>query len=271
MKIRNESTVRYVYGDPIVDMLIDSFGYKLEIEETVGSKEESQVNISSCSKTDYCCWRLYKEQGKAKFKSACITVLETKHEKTIRDKHYAQVLGYYCFNKAPLDHTGIAIILNEYANHVTVGFFIFPYVETTEENIKWGLQALLLPMHTCESADVIRNRTFLELIYLFCMDCDCDVPRLPCPEKIIFPERVDGVLTEHEYKEMLLQEKDQAIQERNQALQELQKRHQEKDQALRELQKRDQALEERDQALRERDQAIQELRTQLQLQSSTST
>ena len=40
IKIR-KSTVRYVYGDPIVDMLIDSFGYQLEIEETVGSKDES--------------------------------------------------------------------------------------------------------------------------------------------------------------------------------------------------------------------------------------
>ena len=36
MKIINENTVHYVYGDPIVDMIIDSFGYKLEIEETIG-------------------------------------------------------------------------------------------------------------------------------------------------------------------------------------------------------------------------------------------
>ena len=89
--IGNESTVRYVYGDPIVDMIIDSFGYKLEIEETVGSKDESQVNLSSGSKTDYCCWRLYRSTGKTK--SACITVLETKHEKNIRDKLMPRFLG----------------------------------------------------------------------------------------------------------------------------------------------------------------------------------
>ena len=61
MKIR-KSTIRYVYGDPIVDMLIDSFGYQLEIEEIVGSKDESQVDVSSGSKTDYCCWQLYKKE-----------------------------------------------------------------------------------------------------------------------------------------------------------------------------------------------------------------
>ena len=56
---KNESTVRYVYGDSTVDMIIDSFGFSLEIEETVGV-EESQVAVTSGSRTDYCCWRLYK-------------------------------------------------------------------------------------------------------------------------------------------------------------------------------------------------------------------
>ena len=71
----------------------------------------------------------------------------------MRSKHYAQVLGYYCLNKEPLDHTGIAILLNEYADEVTMGFFIFPYAEpiaNSEENMIWELQALLLPMHTCQ-------------------------------------------------------------------------------------------------------------------------
>ena len=160
MKIR-KSTVWYVYSDPIVDMLIDSFGYQLEIDETIGSKDESQVDVSSGSITDYCCWWLYKKKGKAK---------------TMRSKHYAQVLGYYCLNKESLDHTVIAILLNEYADEVIMGFFIFPYAEpiaNSKENTMWGLQALLLPMHTCKSADVIRKCTFLELIYLFCMNCDC--------------------------------------------------------------------------------------------------
>ena len=55
INFKNEATVRYVYGDSIVDMIIDSFGFKLEIEKTVGI-EESQVDVTSGSKTDYCCW-----------------------------------------------------------------------------------------------------------------------------------------------------------------------------------------------------------------------
>ena len=100
----------------------------MEIEETVGSKDESQVNLSSGSTTEYFCRQLYMEKGKAGYpsKDACITVLETKH---IRDKHYAQILGYYCYNKEAVDHKGIAIQLNEYDGHVTVGFFIFQLVQ----------------------------------------------------------------------------------------------------------------------------------------------
>ena len=60
MKINKETVVRYIYGVPIAEMITDSFGYKLEIEERVN--EQSMVNVSSRSRTDYCCWKLYKEK-----------------------------------------------------------------------------------------------------------------------------------------------------------------------------------------------------------------
>lgn len=241
MTIRNEATVRYVYGDPIVDMIIDSFGYKLEIEETV-SKDESLVDISSGSKTDYCCWRLYKKERRAST-TACITVLETKHERNLYSKHYAQVLGYFCYNKEPIDHSGIAILLNEYAGKVSVGFFIFPYLANETDNTSWALQALLLPIYTCESADVIKKGTFLELIYFFCMDCDRDVPRLVCPEKVIGPRQVVGVLTEHEYMENIIQQRDQAVQAVQAKDQELQAKDQELQTALQTIQALTQEIE----------------------------
>ena len=78
LAIRNKATVWYVYGDAIVYIIIDSFGFIIEIKETA-SIEESQVDVTSGSKTDYCCWRLYKE-GKSE-RPVCVPVLETKHEK----------------------------------------------------------------------------------------------------------------------------------------------------------------------------------------------
>ena len=39
-------------------------------------------------------------------------------------QHYAQVIGYYCSNKAAVDHTGIAILLNECNGKVTLFFSI---------------------------------------------------------------------------------------------------------------------------------------------------
>ena len=101
-----------------------------------------------------------------------------------------------------------------------MGFFIFPYVKSIGERLKWGLQALLLPMHTCKSANVIRGCTFLELIYLFCMNCDYCVPCLTCPEEIIGPDDVDQVLTQSEFVENLINERDAALKEKDEALKE---------------------------------------------------
>ena len=196
--IFNEATV---YGDPIVDMIIDSFQYKLQIEETVGTKEDSQV----------CCWRLYKNN-----KSACIAVLETKHEKSIPDKNYAQLLGYYCYNTGSVDRTGIAILLNEFGGKVTVRFFIFPYRNSTT----CGLQAILLPKYECKSDDVIKGRKFLELIYFFCKDCDVNVPYFTCPEKIIGRNDVVKVQTETEYIDSLHEEIQSLLEEKQSLIQE---------------------------------------------------
>ena len=33
--IKNESGIRYVYGNPITDMLVDAFGFKLQVEESM--------------------------------------------------------------------------------------------------------------------------------------------------------------------------------------------------------------------------------------------
>ena len=81
-RVNSEAVVRYVYGDPIIDMLVDSFNYKLQIEETVLNEN---YEISDRSRTDYCCWRIYKQTSKES-KPVCVTVLETKHP-NLRTKH----------------------------------------------------------------------------------------------------------------------------------------------------------------------------------------
>ena len=68
------------------------------------------------------------------------------------------------------------------------------------------------------------------------MNYECDVPRLSCPEKIIGPRDVDGVLTESEFTEKLVQERDEALQEcecmEKLLQQEVEKVVQERDEAL---------------------------------------
>ena len=90
--------------------------------------------------------------------------------------------------------------------------------------MKWGLQALLLPMYTCGSPEITRNRTFLELIYLFCKDCDSDSLQLHCPESVIGLDEVVGVLTIQEMVEKMQEDLEKIQEELGKKDQEIQKK-----------------------------------------------
>ena len=55
----NRTEARYIYGNPIIDMLCDAFHYKLQLEEFVVNST-SMTAGSEHSKFDYCCWRIVK-------------------------------------------------------------------------------------------------------------------------------------------------------------------------------------------------------------------
>ena len=67
--ILNETGVRYVYGDAIIDMLVNGLQYSMQFEECV---ETSETAVAPLSRTDYCCWKLYKANGESI--KVCVTV-----------------------------------------------------------------------------------------------------------------------------------------------------------------------------------------------------
>jgi len=73
--ILNETGVRYVYGDSIAEMLV-GLNYSMQFEECV---ETSETAVSPMSRTDYCCWKLFKNDSGCSLE-VCVTVLETKHK-----------------------------------------------------------------------------------------------------------------------------------------------------------------------------------------------
>lgn len=83
----------------------------MQFEETV---DTSETVVSSKSRTDYCCWRLYKTV-RGGDKEICVTVLETKHipTKGIDLKGVSQVLGYYCCKREASNVAGVCLLLIE--------------------------------------------------------------------------------------------------------------------------------------------------------------
>ena len=92
-------------------MLVDGLLYSMQFEECV---ETSETVVAPLSRTDYCCWKLYKANGESI--KVCVTVLETKHTqgRGYDMKSIAQVLGYYCCNRKASNVPGVCILLNEY-------------------------------------------------------------------------------------------------------------------------------------------------------------
>jgi len=57
--IENECGVQYVYGDPVMDMLVDGHGCCMKFEETVEGFVTTTTAVSENSRTDYICWKVY--------------------------------------------------------------------------------------------------------------------------------------------------------------------------------------------------------------------
>lgn len=99
--IDNEAEVRYLLADPLVDMVCDSFGYRLELEDT-SDEIQTQTNMSSKSKVDYVCWVLNKRgsfRDAVPEENVSVVILEIKHKVNVSDG-FAQTLGYYVKSKS---------------------------------------------------------------------------------------------------------------------------------------------------------------------------
>ena len=161
---KNEVGVRYPYADPLVDMLCEGHGYKLELEDTMAGavNNNSYSIVSEKSKADYVCW-IITHDGKGKELPVAVVVLEAKHITTINKNGIARVLGYYCRSKGTHDNkTDVAILFNEYQDTVQVRFFLFLYQKNTEG---YGIQSLF-PLHQCKHEQFL-HRGFIDLFYLF--------------------------------------------------------------------------------------------------------
>ena len=227
LELRNECGVRYTYGDPLVDMLVDGHGYSMQFEETIG---DNPTSLSSRSRTDYSCWNVYTVTGGSE-EQVCVTVFETKHQRTVSTSCYAQVLGYYCARRHSSNRSGVAILVNECDSTVSITIFLFPYF-STELNC-YGVQSLMLPEIKYKNSPYL-TLGGIALIYLICWDGE-ELLKLKCPEELTVHSNIK-VYTNEDLKDQQLREKEQEIQQLRQEIQQLQQNMQIKDQEIKQLQ-----------------------------------
>jgi len=175
-------------------MLVDGLLYSMQFEECV---ETSETAVAPLSRTDFCCWKLYKANGESI--KVCVTVLETKHTqgRGYDMKSIAQVLGYYCCNRKASNVPGVCILLNEYDEVITITVFLFPYFEDGV----YGAQSLVLPQIKTKDTFVLDEK-IVALILALCISDDQPL-QFACPESIIDHTSI-VVYTDDELKASML-------------------------------------------------------------------
>ena len=281
--IQNEASVRYTFANPLVDMLCSAFGYTLELEESI--KDDDLTRVSEKSKADYVLYRLYnKPEGTSSAsvsESIATVIMETKHIEKLNMKAVAQVMGYYCRAKGDQkdNQSGIAVLFNEFDGNFEIQFFLFPF--TRLGNIRgtgYGVQSVMLPCLSYQYLSFI-NSGFIKLFYLMCMRSEKapSILDLECPDKLnlIKASQIVVVLSESEYHEEMLKERDEKINELREKMQGQDEKMKERDEKIKErdeeinelrekMQGQDEKMKERDEKIKERDEEINELREKMQ-------
>ena len=122
--IANEIGVRYVFADPIIDMLCQALGYQVELEDTFENEGYDMVNVTGKSRADYVCYILVGKENK----QHPMVVIETKYSQELDNKAIAQVLGYYCKSQGKSNlagQHGLAMLLRATNDVVQVRMFLF--------------------------------------------------------------------------------------------------------------------------------------------------
>ena len=253
--IQNEASVRHTFANPLVDMLCSAFGYTLELEESI--KDDDRV--SEKSKADYVLYRLYnKPEGTSSAsvsESIATVIMETKHIEKLNMKAVAQVMGYYCRAKGDQkdNQSGIAVLFNEFDGNFEIQFFLFPFTHLGKiRGTGYGVQSVMLPCLSYEYLSFI-NSGFIKLFYLMCMKSEKapSILDLECPDKLnlIKASQIVVVLSESEYHEEMLKERDEKIKERDEEINELREK----------IKERGEKIKERDEKIQEQDEKIKKM------------
>ena len=200
-KINNEAGVRYSYGNPIVEMLCEFFGYKLTLEDSMNDRGDL-VTTSEKSKADYVIYTLMKDKDNKDY-SVSAVIIEVKHCKELNKNFAAQVMGYYCKAKQGNNLSGFAMLLNEFDNIISIKFFLFPYKYYNSESKTAGycIQSLMLPTLKFTYDEIVDNPSLIQLILLLAdVNADNPVVSLECPPNVtpIIASQIIGVYTNDE-------------------------------------------------------------------------
>ena len=184
------------YGNPIVQLLCEFFGYKLMIKDSMKDR-------------DYVIYSLLKE--KEHFVIAVI--IDAKHCEKLNNSLIAQAMGYYCKAKQSNNQSGFAMLLNEFDEKIHAKFFLFPYKDKEDPEGKdsgYCIQSLMLPTLIFTYHEIVKEQGLIELILLLSdLNVDNPVVSLKCPPNVtpILPEHIIGVYTDMEYMQKEADEK----------------------------------------------------------------
>ena len=214
-KIKNEQNVRFTYADPIICMLCRTFGYKLELEDTIENAKDDLSATSKESKADYVCYILTKDDTNQVIAKDAdkipMVILETKCLKTLDNNAIAQVLGYYCKSQGIYNSSqqGLAMLFNGTKHgYVEVRIFLFPYCFKDKE--EYGIQSLMLPLYQCKHEDFMESK-FLEFILILTHYKPQYLLKLTLPDNIILikPDKTVLVMIQEDVMKELKEENQQ--------------------------------------------------------------
>ena len=208
-KIHNEAEVQISYGNPIVEMLCEFFGYKLTLEDSMNDRGDL-VTTSEQSKADYVIYTLMKDEHKKEY-SVCAVIIEVKHCKELNKHFTAQIMGYYCKAKQGNNQSGFAMLLNEFDNIISAKFFLFPYkyYNSASKTAGYCLQSLMLPTLKFTYDEIIDNQSLIQLILLLAdMNADNPVVSLECPPNVtpIIANQIIEVYTDDKFEQKQLKD-----------------------------------------------------------------
>ena len=216
-KIQNETEVRFIFGNMIVEMLCRYFQFKLSLEQS-DYGDDASLNISSGSRYDYVMWSLM-YTGRTQLdaidsdpKGVPLIVIETKHQDDLSLATAGQAISYFSRAKRGItNYSGVGLLLNEWNGTVQFRILLFPY--TKPSVTVFGIQAILLPTIALNYDEFIKGDV-IKLISTICgqfLSTQSFRMDLPDELEIVAPDNMFGAYTKDELQKQQLKQKDEII------------------------------------------------------------